>query len=145
MVVCSRIWFGLLAVSQADSCWRAATAGAAGAAGSSTPVGASSPSLLWSTASGLQVMMTHLLQKHWHWQEDRRPMMRHDSVRRPTMYLASTLHELWRIIMSMDGLLQPFYVRLQVWKDRPPSSVWRVNSLLPDAFAKGASKPPDFG
>ena len=30
----------------------AATAGAAGAADSSTPVGASSPSLLWSSASG---------------------------------------------------------------------------------------------
>ena len=37
----------------------------------------------------LQVMMTQLLQKHWEWQENRRPMMRHRSVIRPTMYLAS--------------------------------------------------------
>ena len=33
--------------------------------------------------------MTQLLQKHWEWQEDRRPMMRPGSVVRPTMYLAS--------------------------------------------------------
>ena len=33
--------------------------------------------------------MTNLVQKHWEWQEDRRPMMRHGSVKRPTMYLAN--------------------------------------------------------
>ena len=37
----------------------------------------------------LQVMMTQLLQKQSEWQEDRRPMMRHGSVIRPTKYLAS--------------------------------------------------------
>ena len=37
----------------------------------------------------LQVMRTPLLHKHWEWQEGRRPMMRHGSVIRPTMYLAS--------------------------------------------------------
>ena len=36
-----------------------------------------------------QVMMTQLLQKHWEWQEDRRPMVRHGSVKRTTVYLAS--------------------------------------------------------
>ena len=36
-----------------------------------------------------QVTMTNLLQKHWEWQEDRRPMIRHSSVIRPTVYLAS--------------------------------------------------------
>ena len=34
-------------------------------------------------------MMTQLLQKHWEWQEGRRPMMRHGIVIRPTMFLAS--------------------------------------------------------
>ena len=29
----------------------------------------------------LQVMMTNLLQKHWEWREDRRPMTRHGSVK----------------------------------------------------------------
>ena len=33
--------------------------------------------------------MTQLLQKHSAWQEDRRPMMWHGSVMRPTLYLAS--------------------------------------------------------
>ena len=58
-----------------------------------------------------------LLQKHWEWQGDRRPMMRHGSVIRPTKYLASassrsstwrdqsTLRKLWEIIMFFDGLL----------------------------------------
>ena len=34
-----------------------------------------------------QVMVTILLQKHWVWQEDRRPTLKHGSVQRPTMYL----------------------------------------------------------
>ena len=33
--------------------------------------------------------MTNLLQKHWEWQEDRRLMTRHGSVKRPTVFLAS--------------------------------------------------------
>ena len=37
----------------------------------------------------LQEVATNLLQKHWEWQEDRTPMLRHVSVGRPTMYLAS--------------------------------------------------------
>ena len=37
----------------------------------------------------LQVMMTNLLQKHWEWQEERNPMLKHGSAVRPTMYLAS--------------------------------------------------------
>ena len=32
-------------------------------------------------------MMTQLLQQHWEWQDDRRPMRRHGSVKRPTTYL----------------------------------------------------------
>ena len=34
----------------------------------------------------LQVMVTNLLQKHWEWQEERNPVMRHGTVVRPTMY-----------------------------------------------------------
>ena len=37
----------------------------------------------------LQVKMANLLQKHWEWQEDRTPMLRHGSVVRTTMYLAN--------------------------------------------------------
>ena len=37
----------------------------------------------------LQVMMTNLLQKHWEWKEEKTPMLKHGSVVRPTMYLAS--------------------------------------------------------
>ena len=32
-------------------------------------------------------MMTNLMQKHWEWQEDKRPKTRHGSVKRPAMYL----------------------------------------------------------
>ena len=38
--------------------------------------------------SCLQVMMTNLPEKHWEWQEERTPMLKHGSVVRPTMYLA---------------------------------------------------------
>ena len=37
----------------------------------------------------LRAMTTQLLQKHWWWQEDRRPMMGDGSVIRPTKYSAS--------------------------------------------------------
>ena len=37
----------------------------------------------------LQVLVTHLLQKHWEWQEDRKTMIRHGSVIRATMFVAS--------------------------------------------------------
>ena len=37
----------------------------------------------------LQVMMANLLQKHWEWQDERNPSLRHGSAVRPTMYLAS--------------------------------------------------------
>ena len=37
----------------------------------------------------LQVMMTNSLQKRWEWQEARNHILRHGSVVRPTMYLAS--------------------------------------------------------
>ena len=39
--------------------------------------------------SHLQVMVTNLLQKHWEWQEERNLVMRHGTVVRPTMYMAS--------------------------------------------------------
>ena len=37
----------------------------------------------------LQVLTTNLLQKHWEWQEERNPVMKHGTVVRPTMYMAS--------------------------------------------------------
>ena len=37
----------------------------------------------------LQVMVTNMIQKHWEWQEERNPVMRHGTVVGPTMYLAS--------------------------------------------------------
>ena len=37
----------------------------------------------------LQVMMTNVIQKHWEWQEERNPVMKHGTVVRPTLYLAS--------------------------------------------------------
>ena len=37
----------------------------------------------------VKVLMNKLPQKHPEWQEDRHPMLRHGSVVRPTMYLAS--------------------------------------------------------
>ena len=37
----------------------------------------------------LKVMVTNLLPKHWELQEERNPLMRHGTVERPTMYLAS--------------------------------------------------------
>ena len=36
----------------------------------------------------LQVLTTNLLQKHWDWQEERNPVMKHGTVVRPTMFLA---------------------------------------------------------
>ena len=38
----------------------------------------------------LQLMATNLLQKHREWQEERAPMLKHGSVVRPTMCLASS-------------------------------------------------------
>ena len=38
----------------------------------------------------LQVLTTTLLQKHWEWQEERKPVMKHGTVVRPTMYTASS-------------------------------------------------------
>ena len=37
----------------------------------------------------LQVMVTNLLQKRWERQKEKNPVMRHGTVVRPTMYLAS--------------------------------------------------------
>ena len=37
----------------------------------------------------LQVMVTNLLQKPWEWQAERNPVMKHGTVVRPTLYLAS--------------------------------------------------------
>ena len=37
----------------------------------------------------LQVMMTNVIQKHWEWQEEMSPLMKHGTVVRPTLYLAS--------------------------------------------------------
>ena len=37
----------------------------------------------------LQVLTTNLLQKHWEWQEERNPVMKHGTVVRPTMYMGS--------------------------------------------------------
>ena len=37
----------------------------------------------------LQVMMTNLPQKHWEWQEERSPALKHGSTVRPTKYVAS--------------------------------------------------------
>ena len=43
----------------------------------------------WVSCQHLQVMATNLLQKHWEWQEERNPVMRHGTVVRPTLHLAS--------------------------------------------------------
>ena len=86
-----------------------------------------------------QVMMAQLLQKHWEWREDRRPMMRHGSVIRPTMYLARS----WT--SRQDVSLQPQCVKWLDRKDKPLSTALRINSLLRDAFAKGPSRPCGFG
>ena len=37
----------------------------------------------------LQVMVTNLIQKHWEWQEEGNLVMKHGTVVRPTMYMAS--------------------------------------------------------
>ena len=37
----------------------------------------------------LQVMVTNLPQKHWEWQEGKNSVMKHGTVVRPTMYMAS--------------------------------------------------------
>ena len=37
----------------------------------------------------LQEMVTNWLQKHWEWQEERNPVMKHGTEERPTMFLAS--------------------------------------------------------
>ena len=99
-----------------------------------------------------KVPSLQLLQKHWDLQEDRTPMMRHGSVIRLRMYLTprrpsmrqdqSTSRNVWKIMTSTDGFLLPYCVKWLVWKDRPSSRAWKVPSLLPNAFAKGASKPP---
>ena len=39
--------------------------------------------------TSVPVLMTHWLQKHWEWQEDRRKNVWHGSERRPTVYVVS--------------------------------------------------------
>ena len=66
----------------------------------------------------LQVMMTNLLQKHWKLQEYRSPIMKHDSVVRPTIYLTS---EMLLHISEEDGtekILSKFNVNCNFLEER---------------------------
>ena len=50
----------------------------------------------------LQVMVTNLIQKHWEWQEERNPAMKHGTVVRPTMYMAVWI--IAAVLRGMSGL-----------------------------------------
>ena len=93
----------------------------------------------------VQVMVTHLLQKHMEWQEDRRPMMRHGSVIRPAVYLAFGVARPKHIARIMDDEdVHGWIVAALLREMAGVEGLWRVNSLWHDAFAKGVSKPPVF-
>ena len=85
-------------------------------------------------------------------------MLKHRSVVRPTMNLASmdvkkAFVEVrsGNVAQIMEGhkthrwIIAAFPVRWLDKKGRPCSNVWRESSLSHDAFAKVVSKLPDYG
>ena len=107
--------------------------------------------------------MTNLLQKHWEWQENRRPMLRHGSVVRLTMLSRAVWFAqqcMWQTWTSrrrstrpdqsskdyggsedpcMDNCC-PLAARWPIWRDKPCSSAWRASSHSTDVFAKVAPR-----
>ena len=101
----------------------------------------------------LQVMVTNLLQKHWEWQEERNPVLRHGTVVRP-MYLASldikralddakTKH-VAKILdyHNTHGWLIAALLRCRGWKARPCLNAWKAALVSTDACDKEAWQPP---
>ena len=99
-------------------------------------------------------MATNLLQKHWEWQEDRTPMLRHGCVVRPTMYLASMdiktacdvarprhVAKIMETGTHMNGWLRLSCERCRCWKVKQCLNAWRAITFLIDVCAREASKP----
>ena len=84
----------------------------------------------------LQVMLTNVIQKHWEWQEERNPVMRHGTVvawtsRRPSMRQSRNMWpRSWIITKHMDGSLRPFCVRCRGCLARPHWNVWKAASFF---------------
>ena len=86
----------------------------------------------------LQVMATNQQQKHWEWQEDRTPMLKHGSVVRPTMYLASMdiktalgmWRNLWKTMIHTGGSPRPSCERCRCWKFNQRFNAWRAISFF---------------
>ena len=50
----------------------------------------------------LQVLTTNVLQKHWEWQEERNPVMKHVTVVRPMMFMAAWVKGAPRLWQKME-------------------------------------------
>ena len=102
----------------------------------------------------LQVMVSNLLQKHWERQEERNPVMRHGTVVRPTMYLASldiktAFNEAKpkHVAHILDGhnthgwLIVALLREMWGWEAWPRLNAWKAALVSTEACDKEAWKP----
>ena len=107
----------------------------------------------------LQVLMTHLLQKHWEWQQHRDGEPKHGSLRHPTWYVASMdiksafdVAKLTKIAQILEeqnmhgcGFTPGDGRRGGVLRARPPSKTRRGDSSSRNVSDKGVWRPQGFG
>ena len=67
-------------------------------------------------------MVTNLLRKHWEWQEERNPVMRHGTVVRPTMYWQA-----WTSRRPFDGAKPKHVAKIM---DNHNTYGWIIAALL---------------
>ena len=100
----------------------------------------------------MQVLMTNVIQKHWEWQEEKNTVMKHATVVRPTLYLASldiktALNEERpkQVAKIMDnhnthGWIIAALLREMLGLERPCFNAWKAVSLSIDACDKMATQ-----
>ena len=80
-------------------------------------------------------MMTNVIQKHWEWQEERHPVIKHGTVVRPALYLASL-----DIKTAFEDLIEE---AAKVDLEPKPASLWWTSTYASDEkkdMILGASK-----
>ena len=102
-------------------------------------------------------MVTNLLQKHWEWKEEKNPVMKHGTVVKPTMYLASLdiktafdEAEPKHAAKIMDNhnthrWLIAALLREMSGLSRPPLNAWNATVASTDACDKEAWKHHNSG
>ena len=100
----------------------------------------------------LQVTMPNMIQKHWEWQEEKNPVMKHGTLVRPTLYLASlgikTAFDEARpqhVAKILDrhnthGWIIAAFLREMLGLERPCLNAWKAISLSIDVCDREAWK-----